>query len=56
MSTGLAWPDFAREAPEIAERGGALLRDFTLGYLATLRRDGSPRVHPVTVTIADTGL
>jgi hypothetical protein len=33
-----------------------MLRAFTLGYLATLRPDGSPRIHPVTVTVADTGL
>lgn len=33
-----------------------MLQDFTLGYLATVRPDGSPRIHPVTVTIADTGL
>jgi Pyridoxamine 5'-phosphate oxidase len=33
-----------------------MLRDFTLGYLATLRLDGSPRIHPVTVTVTDTGL
>jgi hypothetical protein len=33
-----------------------MLRRFTLGYLATLRPDGSPRVHPVTVTVADTGI
>lgn len=33
-----------------------MLRAFTLAYLGTLRRDGSPRVHPVTVTIDDTGL
>jgi hypothetical protein len=50
------WPEFARDAPELAERGGAMLRAFTLGYLATLRPDGSPRVHPVTVTVADTGI
>jgi hypothetical protein len=50
------WPEFARDAPELAERGLAMLQGFTLGYLATLRPDGSPRVHPVTVTVADTGL
>jgi hypothetical protein len=33
-----------------------MLQAFTLGYLATLRPDGSPRVHPVTVTIAANGL
>jgi hypothetical protein len=52
----VAWPEFARAAPELAERGAAMLRSFTLGYLATLRPDGSPRVHPVTITLEDTGL
>jgi hypothetical protein len=33
-----------------------MLRGFTLGYLATLRPDGSPRVHPVTVTVHETGI
>jgi hypothetical protein len=52
----LAWPEFARNAPELAERGATMLRAFTLGYLATLRPDGSPRIHPVTVTVEPTGL
>jgi hypothetical protein len=33
-----------------------MLRAFTLAYLATLRPDGSPRIHPVTVTIDNSGL
>jgi hypothetical protein len=33
-----------------------MLRAFTLGYLATLKADGSPRVHPVTITLEPTGL
>lgn len=54
--SAVAWPVFASEAPELAERGAAMLRAFTLGYLATLRPDGSPRVHPVTITVEATGL
>jgi Pyridoxamine 5'-phosphate oxidase len=50
------WPEFAASAPELAECGVQLLRSFTLGYLATLRPDGSPRVHPVTVTVHESGL
>jgi pyridoxamine 5'-phosphate oxidase-like protein len=52
----LPWPEFAAQAPELAERGAVMLRGFTLGYLATLRPDGSPRIHPVTITIDSTGL
>jgi hypothetical protein len=55
-TAAVPWPEFAREAPELAQRGAAMLRAFTLAYLATLRPDGSPRVHPVTVTVDGTGL
>jgi Pyridoxamine 5'-phosphate oxidase len=54
--TARSWSDFAIEAPELAERGAAMLRAFTLAYLATLRPDGSPRIHPVTITVEPTGL
>jgi hypothetical protein len=56
MTPAVPWPEFARAAPELAACGAAMLRAFTLGYLGTLRPDGSPRIHPVTVTIDDTGL
>jgi hypothetical protein len=56
LSTAVPWPQFADAAPELAERGAEMLRSFTLGYLATLRPDGSPRIHPITVTVDDTGI
>jgi Pyridoxamine 5'-phosphate oxidase len=56
VALALPWPEFAREAPELAERGAEMLRSFTLGYLATLRPGGSPRVHPVTLTVDDAGV
>jgi hypothetical protein len=40
----------------MAEAGERLFRAFTVGYLATLRADGAPRIHPVTVTLHDGGL
>jgi hypothetical protein len=52
----LTWGEFARAEPELAARAAPLLQDFTLAYLATVRADGSPRVHPVTVTIHEKGL
>jgi len=52
----LTWSDFAAQAPELAAAGERLLKAFTVGYLATLREDGAPRVHPVTVTLANGGL
>jgi hypothetical protein len=50
------WAAFATEAPALAAAGERLLRAFTVGYLATVRDDGAPRVHPVTVTLHDGGL
>jgi hypothetical protein len=40
----VAWQDFASEAPELAERVGEALRRQKHMTLATLRRDGSPRI------------
>ena len=44
-----SWNDFEREVPEIAKAGRALLYHFGpgLGYLATVRPDGGPRIHPI---------
>jgi Pyridoxamine 5'-phosphate oxidase len=52
------WGELAAEAPELAEAGRALFYQYKIGlaYLATLRRDGAPRLHPVCVTLADGGL
>jgi hypothetical protein len=46
------WTEFARQAPEIAEFGKARFQSG-VAYLATLRADGSPRVHPVTPIIGE---
>jgi hypothetical protein len=52
------WSDFATEQPAMAEAGRALLYQFRvgLGYLATVRKDGGPRVHPVCPVVATGGL
>ena len=50
------WAEFAAAEPALAGAGEELFRAFTLGYLATVRPDGSPRVHPVTVTLHAGGL
>ncbi len=42
-----SWSEMAEHAPEIAAVGQALLDKHGLAYLATVRADGSPRVHPV---------
>jgi hypothetical protein len=52
------WGEFATESPDLAEAGRALLYQFRvgLGYLATVRKDGGPRVHPVCPVVANDGL
>lgn len=54
----LPWGEFARQAPDIAEAGRALLYRYGpgLAYLATVRADGGPRLHPVCVNIVEGGL
>lgn len=52
------WCEFASEAPAMADAGRALIYQFQvgLGYLATIRKDGGPRLHPVCPTLANDGL
>jgi hypothetical protein len=54
-STGSQWAEFAAAMPDMAAAGLALLYqpDGTgLGYLATVRADGAPRLHPVCPHVA----
>ncbi|MCH8160741.1 MAG: pyridoxamine 5'-phosphate oxidase family protein [Chloroflexi bacterium] len=41
------WAEFAEAAPEMAALGSELRATFGLAFLATVRKDGSPRLHPV---------
>ena len=45
----MGWKAFSVDAPELAETGRALLEQFGpgLAFLATVRADGAPRLHPV---------
>ena len=45
----VSWQGFAAAAPELAQLGRGLLTQFGVGlaFLATVRRDGAPRLHPV---------
>lgn len=47
------WREFAGIQPEMAQLLRTLLDDVPIAYLATVRRDGSPRVHPFCPVIAD---
>ena len=52
------WSEFALAAPRLAGAGRGLLHQYgpCLGYLATVRPDGGPRVHPVSPVVHDNGL
>src|SRR5215211_4082394 len=49
------WAEFEAAMPEMAGAGRALLFQHGpgLAYLATVRKDGGPRIHPVCPVIAD---
>ncbi|MBA4180320.1 MAG: pyridoxamine 5'-phosphate oxidase [Anaerolinea sp.] len=49
------WSEFAAAMPEMAAAGRSLIYQFGpgLGYLATIRRDGAPRIHPFCPVIAE---
>jgi hypothetical protein len=51
----LSWGDFRRARPDLADAGRGLLFQFGVGlaFLATVRKDGGPRVHPMCPVIAD---
>ena len=53
-----SWSDFAAAEPSLAAGIRALLQQYGAGmaYLATVRADGGPRVHPVSPVITDEGL
>ena len=51
----VTWQSFAAAAPELAQLGRGLLTQFGVGlaFLATVRRDGAPRLHPVCPVLSD---
>src|SRR5216684_1239425 len=51
----VTWSEFENDAPDMAEAGKKLLYRFGVGFgfLATLRKDGAPRLHPVCPTVVD---
>jgi hypothetical protein len=54
----VTWTEFQQEQPALAEagRGQLYLNGIGLGFLATVRADGGPRVHPVCPIISGAGL
>jgi hypothetical protein len=49
------WIEFEHARPEMAAAGRTLMYQFgvPLGYLATVRADGAPRVHPMCPILAE---
>jgi hypothetical protein len=55
----LTWGAFAAARPDLATKGRSLLYEagrIGLGFLATTREDGGPRVHPICPLLTDDGL
>lgn len=57
-SRAVTWGDFTRAAPQLSAQVRELFEQYgqAFGYLATVRPDGGPRVHPVAPVITDGGL
>lgn len=54
----LSWPEFETAEPELARAGHELLYEVGVGlaFLATVRSDGGPRVHPICPIVSAEGL
>ncbi len=51
----VTWRAFAAAEPDLAEVGRSLLFQFKVGlaFLATIRKDGAPRLHPVCPVLSN---
>jgi hypothetical protein len=54
----LTWKQFAAARPDLAKKGVEFLygHDIGLGFLASVRPDGGPRVHPICPLLTEDGL
>jgi hypothetical protein len=54
----VSWLAFSQQEPDMAAQGKSLLYQHGVGlaFLATIRPDGRPRVHPMCPLISDDGL
>src|SRR5262249_454874 len=54
----VTWRELAAAAPDLADIGRSLLFQFKVGlaFLATVRQDGAPRLHPVCPVLSEGGL
>lgn len=53
QTTAKSWQTFTEEAPVLAQKGMELLFRQLIGlaFLATLRKDGAPRLHPISLVL-----
>ena len=51
----VTWKEFVSADPKLAETGRSLLLQFGVGlaFLATVRKDGAPRLHPVCPVLSN---
>jgi hypothetical protein len=54
----ITWTEFERQQPALADAGRRQIYQIGIGlaFLATVRPDGGPRVHPVCPVLSDAGL
>jgi hypothetical protein len=50
------WAEFAAAEPAMAAHLRAQLQDIPIAFIATVRRDGSPRMHPFCPIFAGDGM
>jgi hypothetical protein len=51
----ISWKAFSSSSPALARKGEQLINQFGVGlsFLATIRKDGAPRLHPVCPVFSD---
>lgn len=52
----VTWAEFIERAPQLAAAGQRLFLEHEIAYLATTRRSGAPRLHPVVPVETASGL
>lgn len=54
----LTWKQFSDARPDLARLGASLLYEYGigLGFVASVRSDGGPRVHPICPVLTEEGL
>jgi hypothetical protein len=54
----VTWKEFAEADPTVAQAGATQLFQYGVGlaFLATIRKDGAPRLHPVCPVMSQSGL